>query len=348
MKPDIVNYVTCPVCYSDLKIVGKKQQKGKEIESGELECAKGHSFPIIRGVPRLLASPEDVEQVKKSFSDKWRIFEDETFSEKEVEFQHKWYLERYGFGDTKKLNMFLKNKSCVLDAGCGVGRAVGWFSDGTENPVFGIDLSESVEIAHRHYGSRKKVYLIQADIMALPFRKETFDYISCDQVIHHTPQPEEAFNKLVHLLKSNGEIAVYTYRKPGPIREFCNDYIRERTTQMTVDECMKFAESITELGKALAETKATVTISKDIPLLDINAGTYNLQRFIYWNIIKCFWDDEGNYERALAVNFDWYHPKYAYRYTPEELKKWFTNNKMSIENFNLVESGISIRGTKPN
>ena len=66
------------------------------------------------------------------------------------------------------------------------------------------------------------------------------------------------------------------------------------------------------LGKNLSKIKKTITIPKDIPLLEIKAGTYDIQRFIYWNFLKCWWSGDVPFEQSIATNFDWYYPEYAY------------------------------------
>lgn len=287
-----------------------------------------------------------MEQVSASFSNKWRMFEDVTFSDEEMVFQLKWYISRYGFNSEDDIRRFLESKSYVLDAGCGVGRAVGWFANLAKCQVIGIDVSDSVRIAKRHYGNGKNVHLIQADISYLPFRTGVFDFISCDQVIHHTPEPEEAFHKLLKILRIGGEIAVYVYKKKAPIREFCDNYIREQTTRMSVEDCLRFSRQITDLGKALADLNVKISIVQDIPILGIKAGTYDVQRFFYWYFLKCWWSDEGNYERSLAVNFDWYHPQYAHRFTVCDFKDWFLKRSLTINSISVIENGISIRATR--
>jgi hypothetical protein len=100
------------------------------------------------------------------------------------------------------------------------------------------------------------------------------------------------------------------------------------------------------LGKSLSDLKKKITIPNDIPILGIKSGTYDVQRFIYWHFLKCFWDPSDNLERSIGVNFDWYSPKYAYRHTPAEVKKWYKESKVKIVHFNEIESGISITGQK--
>ena len=141
-------------------------------------------------------------------------------------------------------------------------------------------------------------------------------------------------------------ISIYVYNKKAPMREFADDYIREHTTKMSPKECVEFSKDMTYLGKDLSELKKKIRIKRDIPVLGIKAGTYDVQRFIYWYFLKCFWAEDGNFERSVGVNFDWYFPKYAYRHTKEEVKKWFKDTKLRIIHFNEIESGISISGTK--
>ena len=143
-----------------------------------------------------------------------------------------------------------------------------------------------------------------------------------------------------------GNILIYVYNKKAPIREFADDYIRSKTTKMSVSDCVEFSKDMTILGKSLSNLKKTITIPRDIKLLNIKAGTYDVQRFIYWHFLKCFWAEDGDFERSVGVNFDWYYPKFAYRHTPDEVRKWYRDTKIKITSFKEVESGISVTGIK--
>ena len=111
-------------------------------------------------------------------------------------------------------------------------------------------------------------------------------------------------------------------------------------------ECMKFSKAMATLGQSLSKINKKITITEDIPTLKIKAGTYDIQRFIYWNFLKCWWSGDVPFEQSIATNFDWYFPKYAYRHTPEEVKKWFSDVNVKISHFNEIESGISVSGKK--
>lgn len=111
-------------------------------------------------------------------------------------------------------------------------------------------------------------------------------------------------------------------------------------------ECLQFSEDMAKLGKVLSKLKQKIKITNNIPVLDIKAGTYDIQRFIYWNFLKCWWSDDVPFSQSIATNYDWYFPKFAFRHTPEELKLWFKQAKIKITHFQEIESGISVSGKK--
>jgi arsenite methyltransferase len=196
--------------------------------------------------------------------------------------------------------------------------------------------------AHRDLYRLTNVDFVQADLRRLPFPESYFDFISCDQVIHHTPDVYESLVALTRHVRPGGHLAFYVYRNKGPIREFCDDYIRQFTVRMSPDECMHVSEALTKLGKTLSDLCVKIDVPEDIPILEIKAGTYDLQRFIYWNVLKCYWNETLDWPSNTITNFDWYHPLHAHRHTPEEVRAWCESTHLDIECFNVVESGISV------
>ena len=77
-------------------------------------------------------------------------------------------------------------------------------------------------------GTIEGTSFVQADVLDLPFRPESFDAIFSEGVLHHTPSTEAAFQALVPLLRPGGELLFYVYRRKAPLREFADDYIRDR------------------------------------------------------------------------------------------------------------------------
>jgi SAM-dependent methyltransferase/uncharacterized protein YbaR (Trm112 family) len=312
-----------------------------------LVCERGHSFTIRAQVPRLLAA-DDGENTGtfESFSAKWSAVSDEDLRQR-FDQQYSWYGERYGFGDDEGLAHFLAGRETVLDAGTGLGGDAARFARLSSAEVFGLDLSDGVAVAQRYFGGAPRLHYVQGDILRPPFRPSSFDFISSDQVIHHTPDAPRAFRSLTNLLRPGGSLAVYVYKQKALLRELADTHLRELTTSMSVQECMDFSEQVTELGRELSRVDATVTLEKGVPLLGIAPGEHDVQRLIYWTFLKCFWNDDFSERLNMLVNFDWYHPPYASRHTEEEVRGWCAESSLEIDRLDVSDSGISVLARRP-
>ena len=346
MKNIIINLIVCPTCGKKLHIKLKQKIKDEIIE-GHLSCSKNHKFQIKRGIPRFVTDKgKDFVKTESAFSTKWKLYNKLYQDKKWYDTQKKWFLERFGWKTVSKFNNFLNSRHIILDAGTGIGNSAKLFSKNPKSQVFAIDASESIDFAYKKYGKTSNIHFLQADLRNLPFRNQTFDFICSDQVLHHTSNTKTSFKYLTKLLKKNGIISIYVYKKKGPIREFVDDFIREKTVKMSETECEEFSNDMAILGRNLSKLKMKIRIPRNIPILQIKAGTYDIQRFIYWNFLKCFWAEDGNFQRSVGINFDWYFPKYAYRHTKNEIQTWCNSAKIKIIHYNEIESGISINGKK--
>ena len=346
MKESLVEYLICPICKKNLTLKIQKKTRG-EINEGQLVCLKQHMFPVKDGIPNFVIDrSKTFVKTEDSFSSKWKNYNKTYHSKKSFDGQKKWFLERFGWKTTSNFNKFLKTRRRILDAGTGVGNSAKLFSSNRKADVFAIDASESITFAYKKYGKIANIHFLQADIQKLPFKKDFFDFICSDQVLHHTKSTERSFKILTKLLAKKGVISIYVYKIKGPLREFADNFIRESTVKMTEKQCIQFSKDMALLGKSLSQIKKTVTISRNIPLLEIKAGTYDVQRFIYWNFLKCWWSKDVPFDQSIATNFDWYFPEYAYRHSPKQVKKWFNESKLRITHFNEIESGISLNGKK--
>jgi len=346
MKASLITHLACPLCHRDLAAKNVKKIKD-EINEGSLVCPNKHKFAITDGIPRFVVdTTKDFVRTEDAFSAKWTHHHENHHAKDWIAFQTKWFLERYDWKTLEKFRAFLNTKSTILDAGTGIGNSAKLLSANPNSQVFALDASKSIDFAYKKYGNLPNVHFLQADLRQLPFRKRFFDFIYSDQVLHHTKNTGTSFKYLTKFLTDSGFISIYVYKKKAPIREYVDDYIRKITVNMSVNECIEFSKDMTYLGKSLAGLKKKITIPKDIPILGVKAGTYDVQRFIYWTFLKCFWDESGNFERSVGVNFDWYYPKFAYRHTPKEVRKWFKEAKIKITTFKEIESGISVTGRK--
>jgi SAM-dependent methyltransferase len=346
VRAELLEILCCPHDQTDLTL-GDASADG-EISSATLNCEREHAFAVREGIPRLVpeADRDEQEGTFESFSAKWAQMSPEELEQRFAQ-QYRWYTERYGFGDEAGLADFLSGREAILEAGTGLGGDAARFAKLSEAQVIGLDLSEGIVGAQRHWAGPPNLHYLQADILDLPFRPESFDFVSSDQVIHHTPDAPTAFAELARLLRPGGHLAVYVYRVKALLRELADTELRKLTTEMSVEECMEFSEQITELGRELSRTGARVKLERGVPLLGIEPGEHDVQRLIYWTFLKCFWSDDFSERLNALVNFDWYHPPYASRHTEDEVRAWCAEAGLEIERLDLTESGISVLARRP-
>jgi SAM-dependent methyltransferase len=347
VKRELARWLVCPVAGDPLTL-DVRDERGGDVLEGELVSGGGRRYPVTRGVPRLLPpEPSDAgtEETTRAFSAKWRRAPDFGHEEKSRRFYVDWYLRRYRFGSLDGLAAFLKPKRHVLDAGTGTGRDTRLYADHCPGQVFGVDISDAIDSAHRHLHRYPNVHLLQADLTRLPFPPGFFDFIACDQVLHHTRDTGASFRRLAAHLAPGGDLAIYVYRKKSPIREMADDYLRGVAARMTEEEAWELAERLTELGRSLSALDAAVTVP-EIPALGIRAGTYDVQRFVYWHMLKCYWNPALEYGDSVITNFDWNRPRYAHRHTADEVRGWFTEARLEIVTFDECDAGISVRGRR--
>jgi arsenite methyltransferase len=112
-------------------------------------------------------------------------------------------------------------------------------------------------------------------------------------------------------------------------------------SQLPPDEAVELIRPLTELGRALSAVGQTVDVP-DIPVLGIPAGTYDVQRLFYWHVAKIFWNDKNSFDANNYINFDWYHPTFAHRQTPDEVRQWCHEAGLAVERMQEEEAGMTV------
>lgn len=291
---------------------------------------------------------EKQQQTSRCFSYKWA--KRETYESNSVKQKaYRWLVERYFGSDGERSKFLAKSKGKkILDAGCGSGFSASVLFGKELNAMkyLGVDISDSIRTAQERFmelGIRGDFIKESITNMKL---NETFDIIFCEGVLHHTSDPFEAFENLVCHLNVDGIIMFYVYKKKAPIREFVDDFIRERLKQMDDEEAWIKLMPLTKLGETIGDLNVEIDVKEDIELLDIGKGKYDLQRFLYWFFIKMYYDKDVSIERMNHVNFDWYRPLNCYRFQPEEVERWLQELNLHKVRFVVEEAGISVVGKK--
>lgn len=350
------------------------ERDGDHVWSGALHGRDGAWYPIIDGVPCFLAGslrpdlrafcaryglpvPADTpesrtasEQAKttETFSDKWRRFKSYGIEPQHEEFLFGWYAKKFGLKDRADLSAFYAERGRVLEVGPGSGFNTRFIASHCRGEVYALDISEA---AHTTFGNTRELpncTTVQADLMASPFADDSFDLVVADGVLHHTPDTRAAVRTLYRKLRPGGQFFFYVYRQMGAVRRFSDAHIRDSFTRLDPEACYAACEPLTELGRELSRLDAKVTLTKPIDILGIPAGTHDVQRLIYYNFLKCFWNEAFDYDTNNMVNFDWYHPHDAWQHSQDEVEGWLA--ELGVRDFQVNDAnpnGISVLLTRP-
>ncbi len=321
MDKKFLEFLVCPLCKTSL-ICSNSEVDNDRILNGRLVCESSHFFSIQNGVP-------DFAVNKKNNKDNLEFQEGSTVDSFGFEWQ--WDAiprteEDLHFRVFEKPNIsqdFMSGK-LVLDGGCGAGLQASFMSR-FGAMVIGVDLSDAVKVAYKNNFSNENVCIIKSDILNLPFRDETFDYIYCEGVLQHTKNPREAFYKLVRLLRKNGQIFTTFYtRREGKVTPF-----------LLLRQPIRFV--LSKLPKKLCWYICWLSI----PLNKIPLLKYFLRKTIL------LYDRRNPSDKSTwCLNYDFYGPhQYQYYFKPSEIFDIWNNSKEKLIILHST-NGYPLRGKK--
>lgn len=312
----------------------------------------GQHFIIRDGIPRAETLLSDAQaQTEETFAYKWK--KRNTFeSPPSLARMRAWLYERYGDPARADWLQQLGESPLMLDAGCGAGMSSLELFGGVLPRLrfLGIDVSSAVDVAARRFAERglENAAFMQADISNLPLPSASVDIIFSEGVLHHTDSTQYAITQLSRLLRSGGRFLFYVYRKKGPVREFTDDYIRDRLKVMPPQAAWEAMEPLTRLGIALGGLNAQVEVPEAIDLLGIPAGRIDVQRLFYWHVAKAYYHPNLTLDEMNHINYDWYGPANAARQTPEEVRGWCEEAGLAVEREVIEDAGITVIARKRN
>lgn len=287
------------------------------------------------------------DQTSGTFGYKWA--KRDTFEGEPAKFLQTWLIEKYG-DVTKAPWLFAGGANPVLlDAGCGAAvSGLALFEPVLDRVRYlGVDVSTAVDVAKARFEERRLAgAFIQADLNRIPLPENSVDLIFSEGVLHHTDSTRDALAALTRHLKPGGRIMFYVYRRKGPVREYTDDFIRDKLQAMTPEQAWDAVMPLSKLGRALGELNIEIDVPETVGLLDIPAGRINLQRLFYWHVLKAFYRTEMSLDEMNHINFDWYAPKNAHRQSVEEVRAWCKALGLSIELERAEDAGITMIAQK--
>lgn len=277
--------VACPLCRGPLT--------HEEDRYACLSCVK--SYPVQNGIPRFLGDlSRDAQQIRRSF----HLEHTKYLESRHVHFGPQ--LVAQWLEDVQLPPEYFKGK-VVLDAGCGSGRwTFALASLGAS--VVAVDFTDSgVEVTHQATDGMGNVAVLQADILRLPFKPDSFDFVVSWGVLHHTPETKAAFARLAPLVKRGGELFVMIYERRNPPKNFVTNLVRWLLRRFPEEQryrlCRYFIIRNPLLYQALRPFILCMKPPKSAAPLELSTMQFGL--------------------------FDWYSPKFNHLHTREEVRSWF-------------------------
>jgi SAM-dependent methyltransferase len=264
------------------------------------------SWPIKGGVVRFRCE----DGYNSSFAKQWKAFQLTQYDDhNKTSITRARYLKETGWTDSGLAG------ELVLEAGCGAGRFTRLLA-ATGAWLLSFDYSSAVEVSREQNGHFPNVAFAQADILAMPFAKNSFDRVFCHGVIQHTPDPAAAFRNLNRVLRSGGRLTFDVYHRDGRIRPWKSKYIwRPITTRMDPDRLMAFLEWFIPKWLPLD------TLIKRIPIL----GNYLGAVIPCWNYFYTDLPAADQVRWGVMDTFDALAPAYAI--CPSVVTKWWPGSR---------------------
>lgn len=305
MKAWALDVLRCPSCRHAVSLNEASHDAAGDITSGFLGCgACGARYPIVNGVPRLLAArrataavPEELSnRIRRNFGFEWSEYA--RFGWDDPHYNHR--LEQRVFEHKSLMTPDDLAGRLVLDAGCGNGRYSYWAATYGAR-VIAIDLSEGVDVAAANLAGFANVQVVQADIFNLPFEDRTFDAVFSIGVLMCTGNAREAFAGLARLVRPGGACSIHVYGKGNVLYEAVDPLLRAWTSRLSIRGLQRFTAAAYRVRGVLQRLRLIKAIGKVVRL--------------------------DSHPHCI---FDWYGAPAATHHTYDEVREWFAEAGLEV------------------
>lgn len=206
----LAGVLACPRCQGDL-----------QARPDLYRCRScGSVYPVRDGIARFVAELSSGErQVQRSFDLEHARHLDSRYLHFTPSLVQQW------LDDIKLPPEWFRGKT-VLDAGCGSGRWT-YAMASLGATVIAADLTNAgVMVTSQGTKEFERAAVVQANVLRLPFRPESFDLVVSWGVLHHTPDTREAFKRIAPLVKHGGQLYVMVYERHNMVKFLVTNILR--------------------------------------------------------------------------------------------------------------------------
>jgi len=198
----------CPACEGEIRIIGDN-----------IKCLKCHNRYKVEDEIPLLFCPNEWDQGKGDVTDTIKSFYEKTpFPNYEDSDDVDSLIQKAERGIfAHLLNEQTPFNIKALEVGCGTGQLSNFLGI-SQRYVFATDMCLNSLKLGQNFKIRnglERVGFYQMNLFKPIFRKESFDLVICNGVLHHTSNPFLGFQSIARLVKKGGYIIVGLYNKYG-------------------------------------------------------------------------------------------------------------------------------------
>jgi 2-polyprenyl-3-methyl-5-hydroxy-6-metoxy-1,4-benzoquinol methylase len=326
VNPDLLTRLRCPRSGQRLKVDSSASDERSACAWLASEDG-GHRYEVRNNIPRFVPASNYADNFGMQWN-KFRLTQLDSHSGHPISAHRFWNATGWRPEEIKD--------KWVLDVGCGSGRFAEVALAGGAN-VVALDYSSAVDACYENLRHHSRLHVIQGDVYALPFQKESFDFVYSLGVLQHTPDVRKAFVSLAPMLKPGGKLCVDYYWKR--IRTMLNPKyalrpITKRMSQQNLFELLeKHVPALLKASQALGRVPLIGRgLQRFVPVVDYT-GIYPLsaQQLEEW---------------ALLDTFDMLAPAYDNPQTPRTIRSWF--DAIGFKGVEVFHEGhLVARGLKP-
>ncbi len=326
MHIEFLEIIRCPKTGQRL-ILNKPVYKDKQIHTALLVSEDGkYTYPVHDFIPRFVPQSNYADNFGMQWN-KFRQTQLDSYSGHPISADRFWKAAGWKPEDIAD--------QWVLDVGCGAGRfAEVALQAGAK--VVALDFSSAIDACFANLREHPNLHVVQGDIYALPFLKESFPFVYSLGVLQHTPGVSKAFSALPPMVAEGGLLCVDYYWKRLRTMlhsKYLSRPITKRLPKLTLFNLLEtIVPSLLKTSQIIGRMPFVGRYLKRlIPVADYT-GRYPLN--------KCQLE-----EWALLDTFDMLGPQYDSPQSASTIRNWMANAGLKeIDTFQA--NLLVVRGVK--